>query len=182
MNYVAFIRGINVGGARTVNMAELKQALSGVGLYDVRTYINSGNLLFHDDESSEQELATKIEQVINEKFGFLAPTVVLKQPHLKKIVDEMPNGWNEDSEWKYNLIFLIPPYDSNDIVQSIGQLKPDIEHIVVGDGVLYQSMSRKHFGRTTTSKLASNPVYQKMTIRTTGTVRKLLSLLEVGMV
>ncbi len=46
MIYVAFLRGVNVGGKGIVSMAAIKQALVALGLSDVRTYINSGNVIF----------------------------------------------------------------------------------------------------------------------------------------
>ena len=46
MVYVAFLRGINVGGKTIVSMAAIKEALVDLGLSDVRTYINSGNVIF----------------------------------------------------------------------------------------------------------------------------------------
>lgn len=60
----------------------------------------------------------------------------------------------------------------------VGELKPDIETIEPGNGVLYQSMSLKMFGRTTTGKLVSNPIYKKITVRNYNTVTKLFSLLN----
>jgi uncharacterized protein (DUF1697 family) len=46
MVYVAFLRGVNVGGKSIVSMAAIKAALVDIGLSDVRTYINSGNVIF----------------------------------------------------------------------------------------------------------------------------------------
>jgi uncharacterized protein (DUF1697 family) len=158
-------------------MALLKSALEADGFQEVSTYINSGNIVFTHETTDERELAERIERVIEKQFGFFVSTVVISEEHLAQIIANMPKGWGGDAEWKYNLIFLILPYDIQEVVSGIGELKPDIEAIVVGEGVLYQSMSRQLFGRTTTGKLASRPVYQKMTIRTIGTAQKLLSLL-----
>jgi uncharacterized protein (DUF1697 family) len=72
---------------------------------------------------------------------------------------------------------MIGSHDMTDVVQAIGSLKPDIEAMAPGQGVLYQSMSRELFGRTTTGKLVSSPIYKQMTIRNYNTVTKLLTLL-----
>ncbi|MEA5076670.1 MAG: DUF1697 domain-containing protein, partial [Coriobacteriia bacterium] len=46
MRYLALLRGVNVGGANKVKMAELRRAFESAGMVDVRTYINSGNVVF----------------------------------------------------------------------------------------------------------------------------------------
>ena len=63
--YVAFLRGINVGGHRLIKMTELAKIFSEMGLAGVRTVIASGNVLFSSDEIDEGRLATKIEGELN---------------------------------------------------------------------------------------------------------------------
>ena len=67
--YVALLRGINVGGNRTVEMKRLKAALECIGLDDVRTYINSGNVIFESDEVDRPRLAGVLEDAIAADFG-----------------------------------------------------------------------------------------------------------------
>jgi uncharacterized protein (DUF1697 family) len=72
---------------------------------------------------------------------------------------------------------MLKPYDMQQVVADIGDLKPDIEMLIAGEGVLYQSMSLALFGRTTTGKLATKPIYKRMTVRNYNTSMKLLTLL-----
>lgn len=62
--YVAFLRGINVGGNALIKMADLKIALSQSGLNNVRTYIQSGNVIFESSENDKYLLADHISEVI----------------------------------------------------------------------------------------------------------------------
>ena len=64
MTYVAFLRGVNVGGKGIVSMAAVKEALVNLGLSDVRTYINSGNVIFSTQASSAARLTTRIEEAL----------------------------------------------------------------------------------------------------------------------
>jgi uncharacterized protein (DUF1697 family) len=178
MKYVALLRGINVGGHNKLSMIELKACLERAGLCDVLTYINSGNVIFSSQQDDVQKLSMLIENAIKDTFGFSISVVVLSKTQLETIVTSMPEGWVEDKEWKYNYIFLKPPYNMDEVIKAIGVLKPDIETLTPGDGVLYQSMSLKLFGRTTTGKLASSPVYKIMTIRNHNTVTKLYALIN----
>jgi uncharacterized protein (DUF1697 family) len=76
--HVALLRGINVGGRNRVPMAELRAVLEAVGLEDVRTLIQSGNVVFRSD-AHESTLAARIEDAIADAFG-VRPTVVLRTP------------------------------------------------------------------------------------------------------
>ena len=177
MTYIALLRGINVGGKAKIAMSDLRQCLTEAGLKDVRTYIQSGNVVFNASLTST-ELVNIIERAIMEQFGFEVPTAVFAERQWHKIIQAAPPDWGKDPNWKHNLLILLTPYNMDDVMATVGELKPDIESMVPGEGVIYQSMSRKLFGRTTTGKLASNPIYKRMTIRNYNTSVKLLSLLE----
>lgn len=66
MRHVALLRGINVGGGRRVPMEDLRATFEGLGLADVRTYIQSGNVVF----TAAAPQGETIERVIREEFGF----------------------------------------------------------------------------------------------------------------
>ena len=59
--YIALFRGINVGGNNKLPMRELKDVLAGLGLHDVKTYIQSGNVVFQSKSANMTELAEKHE-------------------------------------------------------------------------------------------------------------------------
>lgn len=87
--YIALLRGINVGGKHRVNMAELKRTLEDAGLQNVRTYIQSGNVLFESD-GDETELYEKMEQEIEKRFGFPVPVILRTSQELQAIIDGCP--------------------------------------------------------------------------------------------
>jgi uncharacterized protein (DUF1697 family) len=177
-NYLALLRGINVGGSGMLRMVELRTALSGGGLSDVRTYIQSGNVLFSSKEKDTDKLIGLIESILLNEFKLSADVAVFTKPQWHGIITNAPALWGVDDKMKHNLMIMIKPYDMDNIASLIGDLRPDIETIEVGNGVLYQSMSAKLFGKTTTSKLMSTPLYKKITIRNYNTSLKLLSLMD----
>ncbi len=178
MRYIALLRGINVGGNSLVKMSELKECFENLGLKEVRTYINSGNVLFTTEPTDTKNLADKIETAIEKAFAFPVRVVVIDGTSYTSMIENVPKGWGEKEGWKYNLLFLMPPYDIDEIMKDIGELKPDIEVVQAGDGVIYQALLFTSFGKTTSGKLASKPSYKKMTIRNWNTSRKLLALLQ----
>jgi uncharacterized protein (DUF1697 family) len=175
VSYIALLRGINVGGNNIIKMAELRECITGLGFENVRTYIQSGNILFESTDQDSEVLETHIQEAIAVQFSIDLTVVVVKKQTLQKIINNAPSWWGKDDQWKHNLIFLIRPFVVKDIVAAIGELKPDIEAIKAGDGVIYQSISKESFGKTTSGKLASNPIYKKMTIRNFNTANKLLT-------
>jgi len=177
VKYVALLRGINVGGNSLIKMADLKVCFESLGHENVKTYINSGNVIFDSNEKSETVLSADIENSIEATFKIPVRVVVISKPNYQKIIQNVPKGWGEEG-WKYNTLFLIPPYDIKEITADIGQLKQDIETMQIGEGVIYQAMLFTSFGKTTGGKLASRSSYKKMTVRNWNTSRKLLALLE----
>jgi uncharacterized protein (DUF1697 family) len=176
--YLALLRGVNVGGNNIISMTALRDALAAAGLENVQTYIQSGNVLFQSPEKDTVRLATLIQKVISKHFNTQVEVVVFSRQHWQRIIAAAPGTWGKDPAWKHNLLVLLPPFDMDDVVASIGTLKPDIESLVAGEGVLYQNVSLQMFGRATTGKLASNPAYKRMTIRNYNTATKLLERLE----
>lgn len=178
MRYLALLRGINVGGKAKLPMAELREALEKDGFTNTKTYIQSGNVFFDTDSNDQNEITRKVEACIKKNFNLDVPVALFTRQEWQQIIKNAPEWWGKSVDWKHNLLVLLKPYSMDEVISSIGTLKPDIEDMIAGDGVLYQSMSIKLFGRTTTGKLASSPVYKRMTIRNYNTATKLLTLFD----
>ncbi len=86
MRYVAFLRGINVGGNKKVPMADLRSCLEKAGFKNVKTLLNSGNVAFDASAADDKDIRT----IIEKQFGFSVDTLVRTQDSLKKIVAEYP--------------------------------------------------------------------------------------------
>ena len=76
MKMVALLRGINVGGTRKVPMSELIALAEGASLTDVKSYINSGNIVFEGAEIKPEQVYKKLEKNIEKKFGFKVDVIV----------------------------------------------------------------------------------------------------------
>ena len=167
-----------MGGKAKIPMAELRTHLFKAGIKDVTTYIQSGNIVFSSEIKDTVELSDLIHNLISEEFGLDIEVVVFSGVKWSEIVRKAPKWWGFDESRKHNLLILIPPYDMDEVMRAISELKPGIESAQAGNGVVYQSMSIKLFGRTTTGKLASSSIYKRMTVRNYNTVLKLLKLLD----
>lgn len=69
IKYMAFLRGINVGGKNLIKMERLKSLFESVGFENVKTYIQSGNVIFEPTENSKEKIIKRIEKELNKYFG-----------------------------------------------------------------------------------------------------------------
>lgn len=176
MKYLALIRGINVGGNNLIPMASLREALGKTELKNVRTYIQSGNVFFESNQKDKRKLEALVSKTIEDNFSVGVSVVVFNQTEWEAIINNAPDWWGKDSAWKHNILVMIHPFEINDVVRAYGEIKPEIEQMRQGDGVLYQSLLFIRFGQTTGGKLASNPIYKLMTVRNFNTATKLAAL------
>lgn len=171
--YIALLRGVNVGGKNMIKMGDLQTAVSAGGFTNARTYIQSGNIIFESNSNNKHLIAEKLRKLITATFGISVDIALYTSAEWQEIIKNAPAWWGKDTTWKHNLIALIEPYAIENVVAAVGRLKPDIEKMSPGKGVIYQSLSLKMFGRTTGGKLASNPIYKRMTLRNFNTAQKL---------
>ena len=84
--YIAFLRGVNVSGQKIIKMEALRSILSDAGFIDVKTYIQSGNILFTAGNEDENQLMQNIENQIEEAFGFRTDVILRKLTDIEGIV------------------------------------------------------------------------------------------------
>jgi uncharacterized protein (DUF1697 family) len=89
---VAFLRGVNVGGHNKLAMADLRAALESAGFGGVRTYIQSGNIVFEHPSTSEAEVARSVTATIEREFGLQIPTIVRTVNDLARIAQAHPDA------------------------------------------------------------------------------------------
>jgi len=89
-NYVSLLRGINVGGHNKILMAELRAVYAQLGLDPVRTYIQSGNVVFGGGKGSASAMARTLEKAITDAFGFEVPVVIRTSAEMERVVAGNP--------------------------------------------------------------------------------------------
>lgn len=87
--YLALLRGINVGGKNVVPMAELRAFLSGRGFSDVQTYIQSGNVIWEERDTSVDAARERIQSAMQELTGVAIPVMIRTQPEMDRVVAEL---------------------------------------------------------------------------------------------
>jgi len=178
MQYIALLRGINVGGKRPVKMSVLKTAYEAAGFTNVQTYINSGNVLFEAPETGLTTLAATCDQIMVETFGFSVNIAVVTADQLIQAVADAPAWWGNMPDVKHNLIVAIAPKTGAELSAHVEAIKPAYEKVAVNGPFIFWSAPVKTFGRTRWSTVAKGDLYQWLTIRNANTARKLVALAQ----
>ena len=178
--YVALLRGINVGGKNLIRMSDLKASFEALGYQNVRTYIQSGNVLFSADGSDQARLASVIEEALSTTFNYTSRVVVRSKEEMKAIVAHAPKDFGSDpAAYRYDVIFLKEPLTSAEAMQSVA-VKEGVDQAFAGNGVLYFSRLISKATQSRLSRIITMPIYQSMTIRNWNTTTKLLEMMEAG--
>lgn len=90
MKYAAFLRGINVGGNKKVPMTDLKKCLEKLGYENVKTLLNSGNVIFETKKTNPNSLTKTIEATLEKTFGFKVKTIIRSINELQKLIESNP--------------------------------------------------------------------------------------------
>ena len=175
MTYVAFLRGVNVGGKSIVSMAAIKEALVALGLSDVRTYINSGNVIFSNRASDAQLLTARIEKALEQHTGMAIKVLVIDHRTLKKMVDAIPRNWVDDKTMRTYVLLLWKELDDRSILDRL-PIKPGVDELRYTPGAVVWRVDRDDVGRSQMNRIVGTPLYKKITIRSANTMRKLNEL------
>lgn len=176
--YIAFLRGINISGKNKIPMAELKKGFETLSFEEVKTYLNSGNVIFSSNEDDIEKFTNQIEIMIKKQFTLDIPVFVISREELEDILYNAPDWWgNENKEIYDNLIFIMPPATFAEVYREIGEPKEGLEKTKDYKEAIFWSFSRKDYQKTNWwSKTASANIRDRITIRTANTVRKAVRL------
>ncbi len=174
--YVALLRGINVGGKNLVKMADLRAAIESMGFADVATYIASGNVLFRAPRQRRDELAALIESELIRRFAIEMKVVLLTKTQLKAVVEGAPRGFGGDGHL-WDVVFVRKPLTVKKALGEV-EIREGVDRAWPGRGVLYFSRLAAKATSSRLNKVASLPEYKNMTIRNWSTTTKLLALME----
>ena len=176
--YVALLRGINVGGKNLIKMTDLKTCFEDLGLKDVRTYIQSGNVLFSKSGTSPAKMTDQIEAALSKRFNNALRVVVRSRRQIKAIVTQAPKGFGDDlALYRCDVIFLKEPLTAAKAMKSVST-REGVDQAFAGKGVLYFSRLNSRATQSHLARIIGMPIYQSMTIRNWNTTKKLMSLLE----
>ena len=180
MEYVALLRGINVGGKNKVVMSELREQIAAAGLVNVRTYINSGNLLFEAEADIPcEDVAQAIEQVLELRYDFPIHLALLTAQDYLAQLDELPDWWYGEVA-RRDALFYTRGLDRGHVRERIEAMELGDEAVYFGEhAVFWGKFDEKSFLKTAYHKrLLREDFYRQVTIRSGSTVEKIAAMLS----
>lgn len=169
---IVLLRGINVGGQKKLRMADLLESLSTRGFTEVKSYIQSGNLILSSDKSLK-EVTEIVRNCIYEDFGFDVPTLALKQHTISTMLQQVPFENAEDKNLYFTLLHNKPTMK---LAEGFNSLYFENEDFILTENCVYLNC-KKGAGK---AKLNNNLIEKKLkvtaTTRNLNTMRKMLEM------
>lgn len=175
---IAILRGINVGGKRKILMKDLRELFTNLGYSNLKTYIQSGNVIFQTDKNeADIMIANKIEKAITDKYGFSVPVIIINPHTLAQLAANNP--FITDGETPINHLHLTflkeAPSPENHTKILTYNYAPD--QFVIKENAVYIFCQGKYHK----SKLTNNFFEKKLKVTaTTRNWKTVLRLLELS--
>ena len=176
--FALLVRGINVGGKNKVVMAQLRQELTGLGLENVETYINSGNIFF-DTSMPRTQLVESLQDFFKEHYPFILYFSLLSQEDYEEESRLLPNWWSQDLARK-DILFYTEDLDVDQVIKKVNSLELVDEVLHFGKlGIFWGKFSEETYTKTAYHKhLLKMPFYRQITIRNAKTFDKIGQFLK----
>lgn len=175
--FISILRGINVSGQKKILMADLKSLYENLKFKDVKTYIQSGNVVFKSDEKlSDIDLAQKIEITIDKKYNFDVPVIIRSKEELGKIILANPFLKENNIDVKKLHVTFLSQIPATKSVESMEEINYSPDQFIIKGKEIYLYIPGS-YGET---KLSNNFFEKKLklssTTRNWNTVNKLFEM------
>ena len=178
IRYALLVRGINVGGKNKVVMAQLRQELTELGLENVATYINSGNIFFNSIVP-RTKLIENLQAFFERRHPFIQSFSLLSQEDYEAELENLPDWWTKDLARK-DVLFYTESLDVDQVIEKVNSLELEDEVVHFGRlGIFWGKFSEESYYETAYHKyLLKMPFYRQITIRNANTFDKIGQMLK----
>jgi len=176
---VALLRGINVGRSIRIAMPDLAEAFRDAGHRDVRTYIQSGNVLLSAAPGPEEGpvLETAVERMLESRFGVPIMVIVRSRDELAATIAAAPAD-HGSPDLRSDVYFLKHPLTADEALAQVPELREGVDAMATGPGALYFSRVAQHASKTRITGFMGKPVFRRLTVRNWRTATTLLRMLD----
>jgi len=134
---ISLLRGINVGGNRKIKMDALRALYESLGLSDVQTHVQSGNVIFKTKERNLNRLTKRIEDAIEKTFGFHSNVIVRTHAELRDAIARNPFAKRTGIEPGKLLVTFLAGSPTAEAVEKFRKIKADPEELRIDGRELY---------------------------------------------
>ncbi|MGF7231625.1 DUF1697 domain-containing protein [Arachidicoccus sp.] len=173
MQYIIFLRGVNVGG-RTIKMADLKACIEKAGYKEVQTVLQTGNVILETYEVKAEKLQQKIEALLSATFAYAARVLAITPEELEGILQGSPFKINDPAFHRY-IVFTKEGFEK-ELVKDSGILDRKIEEIQIGKNAVYWRVLKGNTLDSTFGKyLGKVGTKHFITSRNSNTIEKIMA-------
>lgn len=159
-------------------MTDLQDSISKAGFTNVKTLINSGNVIFDSKITDNAKITGLVEKAISRLLHTKIDVIILNSNELRAVVDKAPKMWKIKNNLRKYIAFVKKPVITSEVL-TVVKLNKEVDSIKEGSGVLYMSTLLSGITKSGFSRLAGKKVYKAITIRNFNTVQKLYSTLNL---
>lgn len=176
MIYIALLRGINVSGHKIIKMESLRKMMENLGFENVKTYIQSGNIVFHSELENVQELEELIKNQILKEFGFDVQIQVLNPEVFKSALENNPFLKKENLEIKQHYFAFLNENPSQENWEILKNIQLNGELMELGNKVIFIYYPTGAGQSKLTTNLIESKLKVSVTARNLNTTKKLLEM------
>ncbi len=174
--YIALLRGINVSGHKMIKMEDLKRVLAETGFTGLKTYIQSGNIIFRSGQADPARLCAEIAAKILEHFGFEVPVVIRTREELESVSKNNPFlPGKPDESAKLHVTFL-SDVAANDLENRIMEVSFLPDEFVIKGKEVYLYCPNGYGNTKLTNQLFESRLKVTATTRNWKTVERLVKM------
>ncbi len=171
--YIALLRGINVSGKKKVLMAELRILLEGANFENVKTYIQSGNVVFQSSIKERETIEYLIFEAIKKHFGFEVPILIIDSFILQEILKSCPFAEEKKEKSYFTLLKTVPEVQ---LSKALSLINIENEEVIVTNQCVYFYSSKGY----SHSKCNNNFIEKRLKVNaTTRNYKTMMKLIEM---
>lgn len=174
--YISILRGINLGGHKMIKMEQLAALFKSLNFKDIKTYIQSGNVVFQAVETNVHDFAKRIEEKISERFGFAVPVMVKEKNEIAAVLQNNPFIKAEDKDVsKLHVTFLSQEPDKS-YLDKINRLQYLPDEYILSGSTIYLYCPNGYGNTKLNNNFFENKLKVTATTRNWKTVNELMDM------
>ena len=178
--YLALLRGINVSGRNIIKMEDLRMRMEATGYSNVKTFIQSGNVIFSSKEKKSGKIGKDMEAILKQEYGFDITVFIIMHEELEKANNNpfRQGRVKEEPGFKKLYVTFMSEVPAIENIEKLRQASIGEDEIAFAGSTLYFKL----FSRASDSKLSNSLIESKLKLRATtrnwNTTLKLLAIMQ----
>lgn len=173
--YISFLRSINVGGKNKINMTDLSEQFTKLGYLNVKTYLNTGNIIFDSKTKDSSKLELEIKDMILENWDYNIEVIIRTKKDLENILN---NYKFESTDGKNRYVTLLKENTLVNIDDDINKYKKDDDEFEVLEKDVYLYIPSGYAQTKITNSFIEKKIKTNATTRNINTIEKILILMK----